>query len=192
MSDDDFELFQQMMQDVKPLTHDTAECQPNVTVTEAHRARRTAATHFLERDPEYLSLDSAPMLKPDEIISFKRNGIQEGVFRKLRLGKYPIQARLDLHRRTLTQAREEILAFFKQCLRLELRTVMIVHGKGERSNPPALIKSYVAYWLPQINDVQCMHSTQQYHGGTGAVYVLLKKSPQQKLENKEHHQKRLG
>lgn len=192
MAEDDFQLFQQMMQDVKPLTHDTVTCQTQHQITQAHQARQLAATRFTEQDSDYLSLNSAPMLKPEAMLSFKRNGVQEGVFRKLRLGKYPIQARLDLHRRTLSQAREEILTFVKQCLRMELRTVIIVHGKGQRADPPALIKSYVAHWLPQIAEVQCMHSTQHYHGGTGAVYVLLKKTPQQKLENKERHQKRLG
>ncbi|GAK86939.1 hypothetical protein JCM19238_4548 [Vibrio ponticus] len=46
--------------------------------------------------------------------------------------------------------------------------------------------------LTQINDVQCVHSAQRFHGGTGAVYVLLRKSDDKKLENRERHQKRMG
>ena len=34
-------------------------------------------------------------------LEYKKDGVQDGVFRKLRLGKYPITAKLDLHRRTL-------------------------------------------------------------------------------------------
>jgi DNA-nicking Smr family endonuclease len=53
-----------------------------------------------------------------------------------------------------------------------------------------MMKSYVTNWLTQINDVQCVHSAQQFHGGTGAVYVMLRKSNEKKLENRERHQKR--
>ncbi|WP_070962607.1 DNA endonuclease SmrA [Vibrio sonorensis] len=188
--DDDFELFQQMMGDVKPIQNDTAEHQKQHTVTEAHLAKRQAALWLNEQDPDYLSIDHAPMLKPADIIEFKRDGVQEGVYRKLRLGKYPVQARLDLHRKTLKQARDEVISFLEQCLRMDIRTLVIVHGKGERSNPPALMKSFVAHWLSQIRDVQCAHSAQQFHGGSGAVYVLLRKSSDKRTENRERHQKR--
>lgn len=190
--DDDFALFQQMMGDVKPLAQDTAEHNKQHQVTDAQLAKREAAIWLTEDDPEYLSIDHAPMLKPEDMIEFKRDGVQEGVYRKLRLGKYPIQARLDLHRRTLKEAREEVIKFLKQCIQMDIRTVVIVHGRGERSNPPALMKSYVAQWLQQIRDVQCVHSAQRFHGGTGAVYVMLRKSAEKKLETRERHQKRLG
>ncbi|NVD06060.1 DNA endonuclease SmrA [Vibrio sp. JPW-9-11-11] len=190
--DDDFALFQQMMGDVKPLSHDTAEHKKQHRVTDAQLAKREAAIWLTEDDPEYLSIDHAPMLKPDDMIEFKRDGVQEGVYRKLRLGKYPIQARLDLHRKTLKEARDEVVKFLKQCIQMDIRTVVIVHGRGERSNPPALMKSYLAQWLQQIRDVQCVHSAQRFHGGTGAVYVMLRKSAEKKLETRERHQKRLG
>ncbi|MGF1911003.1 DNA endonuclease SmrA [Vibrio kasasachensis] len=192
MSQNDFDLFQQMMGDVKPLQNDTAELKKSHQVSEAQIAKREAAVSLAEHEPEYLSLDNAPMLKPDDVIAFKRNGVQDGVYRKLRLAKYPIQAKLDLHRKTLKQARDEVVNFLKQCMRMDIRTVIIIHGRGERSNPPALMKSYVAHWVTQISDVQCAHSTQQFHGGTGAVYILLRKSEEKKLDNRERHQKRMG
>ncbi|MGF1716953.1 DNA endonuclease SmrA [Photobacterium chitinilyticum] len=191
MSDsDELDLFREMMADVSPIKQDQIETAHKHQVTEAHLARRLAAQTLSDSDPEYLSLDHATMLKPDDMIEFKRDGVQEGVFRKLRLGKYEIQARLDLHRKTLKQARDEVLHFLKQCQRMDIRTVIIVHGKGERSNPPALMKSYVATWLEQIADVMCFHSALRQHGGNGALYVMIKKSPERKLENRERHQKR--
>ncbi|EGA69305.1 hypothetical protein VISI1226_02637 [Vibrio sinaloensis DSM 21326] len=190
--DDDFALFQQMMGDVKPIENDTAEHKKQHQVSEAQLAKREAAIWLTEDDPEYLSIDHAEMVKPDDLIEFKRDGVQDGVYKKLRLGKYPIQARLDLHKRTLEQARDEVVKFLKQCMKMDIRTVVIVHGKGERSNPPALMKSFVAQWLVQIKEVQCVHSAQRFHGGTGAVYVLLRKSAEKKIETRERHQKRLG
>lgn len=192
MSQDDFDLFQQMMGDVKPIKHDTAELKKNYSVSEAQLAKRQAAVSLSDGDPDYLSIDHAPMIKPDDLIEFKRDGVQDGVYRKLRLGKYPIQARLDLHRKTLKEARDEVVSFLKQCMTMDIRTVMIVHGRGEKSNPPALMKSFVANWLSQIQDVQCAHSAQRFHGGSGTVYILLKKSADKKNENRERHQKRLG
>ncbi|WP_075988243.1 DNA endonuclease SmrA [Vibrio fluvialis] len=192
MSQDDFDLFQQMMGDVKPIKHDTAELKKNYSVSEAQLAKRQAAVSLSDGDPDYLSIDHAPMIKPDDLIEFKRDGVQDGVYRKLRLGKYPIQARLDLHRKTLKEARNEVVSFLQQCMTMDIRTVMIVHGRGEKSNPPALMKSFVANWLSQIQDVQCAHSAQRFHGGSGAVYILLKKSADKKNENRERHQKRLG
>lgn len=188
--DDDLDLFQQMMGDVKPIHSDTVELKKTHQVSDAHLAKREAALWLSEQAPEYLSIDYAPMIKPDDLIEFKRDGMQEGVYRKLRLGKYPLQAKLDLHRRTLKEARDEVVKFLQQCMRMDIRTVLIVHGRGERSNPPALMKSYLAHWLTQIKDVQCVHSAQRFHGGSGAVYVMLRKSQEKKLENRERHQKR--
>ncbi|MGR5288021.1 DNA endonuclease SmrA [Vibrio maritimus] len=188
--DDDLDLFQQMMGDVKPIQHDTVELKKSHQVSDAQIAKRQAALWLSEQDPEYLSIDYAPMVKPDDIIEFKRDGVQEGVYRKLRLGKYPLQAKLDLHRRTLKEARDEVIKLLQQCMRMDIRTVIIVHGRGERSNPPALMKSYLANWLTQIKEVQCVHSAQRFHGGSGAVYVMLRKSQEKKLENRERHQKR--
>ncbi|NLS11644.1 DNA endonuclease SmrA [Vibrio sp. SM6] len=192
MSNDDLDLFQQMMGDVTPLNYDTAEHKKNHQVTETHLAKRAAAVSLEGKDADGLSLDHAPMLKPDDIVEYKRDGVQDGVYRKLRLGKYPIQAKLDLHRRTLKQAREDVLAFLRQSMALDIRTVLIVHGRGERANPPALMKSFVCHWLQQLTEVQCIHSAQRFHGGSGASYVLLRKSDEKKLETRERHQKRLG
>lgn len=191
MSDsDELDLFREMMADVSPLQQDKVESRHKHQVSEAQLARRLAAQTLTEADPDYLSIDHAEMLKPDDMIEFKRDGVQEGVFRKLRLGKYEIQGRLDLHRKTLQQARDEVLNFLKQCQRMDIRTVIIVHGKGERSNPPALMKSFVASWLTQITDVMGFHSALRQHGGTGALYVMLKKSQERKLDNRERHQRR--
>lgn len=191
MSDNnELDLFREMMADVSPLEQDQVEITQKYQITETHLARQTAAQTLTESDPEYLSLDNVIMRKPEDIIEFKRDGVQEGVFRKLRLGKYEIQARLDLHRKTLKQARDEILQFLKQCQRMDIRTVIIIHGKGERSEPPAMMKSHVATWLEQISDIMCFHSAIRQHGGNGATYVMLKKSPAKKLDNREKHQKR--
>ena len=106
------------------------------------------------------------------------------------LGKYEIDARLDLHMKSAKEARHAIFQFINDCQKLELRTVLVVHGKGENSNPPAKLKSYILSWLPQFDAVLALHSAQRDHGGSGATYVMLKKSDREKQENRERHARR--
>ena len=102
--------------------------------------RRRAAETKAEAAGPGLSLDSVVLLRPDDIVSYKKPGVQDGVFKKLRLGKYPCEARLDLHNHSVERARDALLNFIRASLRQDLRSVIIVHGKGERSQPPALLK----------------------------------------------------
>lgn len=188
MSNNELDLFKEMMADVTPIKQDTILIQQKYQISEDQLARRLAAQTLANGNIDYLSLDNANMIKPDDMIEFKRDGVQLTVFKKMRQGKYAIHARLDLHKKTLAQARNEVLAFLKQSQRLDIRTVMIIHGKGERSNPQALMKSFVATWLEQISDVLCFHSAQRQHGGTGALYVMIKKSAEKKQQTRDRHE----
>ncbi|CAH0534151.1 putative DNA endonuclease SmrA [Vibrio stylophorae] len=191
MNESDFsDDFASLMGDVKPIAQDKASHAQQHQVSAAQLARQQSAQQFTSQSKDGLSLTNAPMVKPDQPLGFKRDGIQDGVYKKLRLGKYPIGARLDLHRKSLQQARDEVVQFLNRCQRLDIRSLIIVHGKGEKSNPPALMKSYVAYWLTQLEMVVCYHSALAQHGGQGALYVMIKKSAESKLENREQHRRR--
>ena len=108
------------------------------------------------------------------------------MYRKLRQGKYQIDARLDLHKMTIETAREKVFSFINDCMKYDLRTVLIMPGKGDRNTEdPALLKSYLIHWLPQLNDVMAYHTAQPKDGGAGAFYVLLKKSERKKEQARE-------
>jgi DNA-nicking Smr family endonuclease len=65
--------------------------------------------------------------------------------------------------------------------------LLIVHGKGQSKNQgkqTAVLKGYVNHWLRELEAVQAFHSARPAHGGTGAIYVLLRKSAEQKRENR--------
>ena len=190
MSEDDFDLFKKEMQGVKPIQRKRVAGVPKKQgPTEAQLARRQAAVREKEKDDNLLSTEYVDMVSPHDVLSFKRPGVQDGVYRKLRLGKYDVEAVLDLHRKSVKEAREEVFEFIKTCVAHSIRTVMILHGKGERSDPPALLKSYVNKWLPELDAVMAYHSAQLRHGGSGALYVLLKKSDYQKVQNRIKHAK---
>ena len=188
MKPEEDDLFEQEMAGVKPIPQTKVIESPRTGApTEAQLARREAAVADVPLDPNHLSTEYIEMVDAHDVLEYKANGVQEGVYRKLRLGKYPSEAALDLHRKTLQQARQEVFEFIRDSYRFGLRTVMILHGKGERSNPPALLKSYVNKWLPSMPEVMAFHSAQKKDGGAGALYILLKKNEQHKQQNREHY-----
>lgn len=189
MGHDEHDLFKQEMSDVEQLKpSDTVTLKPTPELTPGHLERRSAAMREFFRDQNHLTSQPVEILKSNDVLSYKRSGIQDGVFRKLRLGQYQIEARLDLHRKTVDEARKELFQFIRDCNKYDLRSVIVLHGKGDRNqNQEALLKSYVAAWLPELPEVMAFHSAQKHHGGTGAVYVMLRKGEQAKQENRERH-----
>lgn len=189
---DDDDLFGAEMAGVEPLKRDPRE--RLVKKSDVDRAPRRAAAVANASNPRDNSLvdDGVEPLDAWYVLEFKRPGIQNGVYRKLRLGHYDIEARLDLHRMTVAESRREIWSFFQESLRLGLRTVLVTHGKGlgnKERQGAGILKGYVNRWLREIEDVQAFHSAAVQHGGTGAVYVLLRKSDEKKRENRERFSK---
>lgn len=172
---------------VKPL-------QTEVRVSTRERLRRGELDQLAERRKQAEGLDSRFKLEPEQLlnpadpVAWKRDGVQEGVYRNLRLGKYSADARLDLLNRSLAESVEEVPSFVKQCHKLGLRTVVINHGRGKHANSTQnILKSCLVLWLPKIDEVLAFHSTQPQHGGVAAIYLLLRKNEQQRVENIERH-----
>jgi len=190
MSSERDDLFAEAMSDVVPLQR-----APRVNVkrgahgddpSAAHR--RKAATQPPAGDRNTLSEKSVEPLDAWYVLAFKRPGVQNGVFRKLKQGRYETQTRLDLHRMTTERARRAIFEFVEESQQQGLRSVLVIHGKGEGSEDAdrcSILKGCVNLWLRELDIVQAFHSAQPRHGGTGAVYVLLRKSEAKKAENRE-------
>jgi len=190
MTDED-ELFLQEMQGVKKLqTQERVNLRREQNAANAAARRSAAVTEQEVTDSNHLRASEVPRVGPHDVIGFKRPGIQDGVFRKLRLGKYETEARLDLHRRTIEEARREVYRFVKDCIGADLRSVLIMPGKGDRNQgDPAVLKSYLVFWLEELESVQAFHTAQPHNGGAGAFYVLLKKSERKKQQAREQFSK---
>lgn len=187
MNDHDRDLFREQMGDVQPIGPSDRVTAPRPgRPSLAQLAHRQAATQLARQDPNPLSLpEHVPEIGPLDIVGERKNGVQEGVFRKLRLGKYEIQDRLDLHRMTLRDARVQVYEFLSRGHQHGLRTVMITHGKGRHSPTPGRLKSFVMHWLQESDLVMAYHTAQPPHGGTGATYVLLRKSAEDRRRTRE-------
>ncbi len=179
-------LFLQAVADAIPRKPDNrVNLKAALSTTPGQLRRRMAAVQQPGVDLNPLASDVPILCGPHDPIEFRRDGVQYGVFRKLKQGGYEIETRLDLHRLVVDEARRAVYGFVQECMENDMRTVLILHGKGERSETPARLKNFVAHWLKALDNVQAYVSAQPQHGGSGALYVLLKKSERSKQKNAE-------
>ncbi len=187
---EDFSFLAEM-QDVTPL-----KAAPKVHTVQEEKSlsaqlKRQAMEKHIALDDNGLSIEKVDPVDPYDFIQFKKDGVQDGVYKNLRLGKYAIDHRLSLKGKKFDDARYEIYQTIKQCHEKGIRTLLIEHGLGLHSKPfPAFMKSYVNQWLKEIDMVIAFHTAMKQHGGLANVYVLLKKHPNQKQINREQHQRR--
>jgi DNA-nicking Smr family endonuclease len=175
LSDDDSDLFRSAVADVRPLASDRLPVTPPPPppLPQKRLEDERQVLQDMLSDPEYPEL-----LETGEELFFARSGLQHSVLRKLRRGQYAVAAELDLHGLTAAAAREQLTAFLIACRQRDLRCVRIIHGKGNGSvQRRPVLKGKVNHWLQQRDEVLAFCSARPVDGGTGAVYVLLKRAP---------------
>ena len=127
------------------------------------------------------------LLKKGEIQSLVQQGMGARAKRTAITQDYVLQA---IHE-TAERCRQMLYAFIRQAGRDGLRNLIIIHGKGRDQNAhPNVIRSYLARWLTEFEEVQAFCVALPHHGGSGACYVSLRKSNDAKQENWERHAKR--
>jgi len=174
LNQDDIELFRKTIGDVRPVVHNTAElprpARKNVRVADTH-TRQTGAV-YADSLFEYKNNN---ITAADEI-QFRRPGVQDRVYRKLRRGQFRIAAELDLHGVTTSKARHMLDNFIAETARIDNQScIRIIHGKGYGSKDGLpVLKINVNNWLQGNEKVLAYCSCRPVDGGTGAVYVILK------------------
>jgi DNA-nicking Smr family endonuclease len=173
-AEDDVSLFRRLMGDAKPL-------QPTQKAPE-HRPRVSARARFTRQDERAALRES---LEADidesetgagESLRFHRPSVGRRTMRKLARGNFSVQDEIDLHGMTVPEAKLALQEFIGECELGGYTCIRIVHGKGLGSgNRGAVLKAKVNKWLRQWNGVLAFVSARQVDGGTGAVYVLLRK-----------------
>ncbi|AGA34597.1 Smr protein/MutS2 [Thioalkalivibrio nitratireducens DSM 14787] len=167
--------FLRAIGDVRRLDHDRAEIRRPVprSVARKRREDEAAVMHDLLSDPV-----NATDLQPGDELRFVRPGVGRRVFRNLRRGHYRIQDELDLHGLFASEARRTVAAFLAEARTHHRLCVRIVHGKGLRSRQQGpVLKGLLDHWLRQRDDVLAFCSALPADGGTGAVYVLIRRPP---------------
>ncbi len=173
ISDEDSALFRDAIGDITPIKKQRVIAEKKKPV--ARPLQKEADERMVMAELLDSEFDSANLEMGDELL-FLRDGIQKQTLRKLRRGHYPVEAELDLHGLRVEEARSALASFLKQCHIRSRRCVRIIHGKGLGSkNKKPVIKNKLHNWLQQRNEVLAYCSARQIDGGTGAIYLLLKK-----------------
>ncbi len=170
----DAELFRRTVGEVKPVRHGLADLgKPRPDPVPAQRLLDERAAL---REMAAGGFDGAEVETGDELL-YVRPGLPHTVSRRLRRGQYAIEGELDLHGCTVAEAKEALQRFVHDARDGGRRCVRVIHGKGygSRGRQPVL-KGKVNHWLRQLDAVLAFCSTRAVDGGTGAVYVLLKRN----------------
>jgi DNA-nicking Smr family endonuclease len=169
--DPDATVFQEAMRGVKPIAA-RAQVPPA-------RRKPPAKAHFTAADRAMVLVESlqGPLGEIGDTgdeISFRRDGVQNGVMRKLKRGEYRVEEICDLHGLRAEEAKAAVREFLAEALARNLRCVRIIHGKGMNSGPRGpVIKTAVNMILRKTAPVLAFTSARRVDGGTGAINVLL-------------------
>ncbi len=173
ISDEDKALFQETMKAVKPLSN-TTQREPNPPIVTKPMRRKPEAL-VLQKTDYYLSNYYRDVVSPTTTLAHHNQDIPRKRLRELRSGDIRWQARLDLHGLRPDAAREALCDFIVKHSRTSNRCLLVIHGKGGRHSEEPILKNHVNHWLQQLPQVIAFHSAIPRDGGTGAVYVLLKR-----------------
>jgi DNA-nicking Smr family endonuclease len=172
-ADDDRDLFRRAVGDVRRLRHDRVEHRHPRPPAEA-RFRRQDERAVLD---ESMSTDTHPTdLETGEDLVYRHPRLSQASYRRLRRGLFAVQDEIDLHGLTAETARRALADFLNEAGSHGLRCVRVIHGKGLRSGPGGpVIKRRIGRWLRRREDVVAFCSSRPNDGGTGALYVLLRR-----------------
>jgi DNA-nicking Smr family endonuclease len=173
---EDSELFRASVGELRRLQDGQAESRrqkpppiPKSRIADERQVMRDSLS------PDYHPAD----FETGEEISYARPGLDAGTVRKLRRGRFSVGAVLDLHGMTAAGARDALDDFIDQAQQARTSCVRIIHGKGLRSgNQGPVLKQQVNRWLRQKDEILAFCSARPSDGGTGAIYVLIKRPRQ--------------
>lgn len=105
-------------------------------------------------------------------------GVDRRTVERMRRGKLPIDARLDLHGSYQDGAQADLNAFIASCAATGCRTVLVITGKGSVREGGGVLRRRLPDWLNQPAcrpHVLAFAAARPEHGGSGAFYVLLRR-----------------
>jgi DNA-nicking Smr family endonuclease len=141
----------------------------------------------LEPDPRGRVRSVAPISPPRHSLQraehadvadhdFVAHGVDRREIRKLKKGEYIVRDRRDLHGMTAANALASVRRFIENSRHAGHRCVCIIHGRGLHSKgSKPILKTQVREYLSSHRSVLPYTDAPASDGGSGAVYVLLRK-----------------
>jgi DNA-nicking Smr family endonuclease len=167
LSEEDLALWRRVTQDAAPLSGSKKPA-PDKPPAAPRRPP--------PRRPPATAQDTRPR-EPD-LTHGSSAGLDKRKAERLKRGRLPIEARLDLHGRTLDAAKGAVERFLADAQGAGKRCVLIVTGKGRGTTEGGLLRREVPNWLNEARNrarVVSFDYAQPKDGGQGALYVLLKR-----------------
>jgi len=105
--------------------------------------------------------------------------------KKIARGKLQLEARIDLHGLRQDEAYGMLLSFLSRAHVRGVRYVLVITGKGSSSASDGVLKRSVPGWLatpPFRQVVSGYEDAAMTHGGQGALYVRMRRLPQDRSQ----------
>ena len=178
LKDEDLALWKHVTRDAKPLTK-RAPPPARPAPAEAPPAKAEPKT---EKQTGPARARPRPVTPPRRAEPALEHGRAAGVDRRrterLRRGRLPVEARLDLHGYTQDRAHAALGQFLGESQARSLRCVLVITGKGTTTEAGGVLRAQVPRWLNEPANrarVLAFDYAQPKHGGLGAIYVLLRR-----------------
>lgn len=196
-SDEDLDLFHKVVADVTPLRPEPIPAKPENPTKQAGNANPRSGTAKKPKvSPSPLAGKSQRPAAPFPAAladhgAGRTPGLDKRSAQRLQRGKTEIDGRIDLHGMTQAEARSALTGFVTNGHRHDRRCLLVITGKGRRPgdredrpwgddgrSEPGVLRRMVPRWLkeaPLADRVLAYSPAQPKHGGSGALYVLLKR-----------------
>lgn len=189
LSESDLELFNKVVADVKPLkSQDKSFINRKNSINKMDKLEKINMISREIRPIKHVkSIPKGPIVINDHSPG-RAPGIDRKTSLKLKKGKVEIDYKLDLHGLTQIEAKQALEQAILGAWKNKLRLILVITGKGLRQSKSnelsdngatGVLRRIVPRWLkeaPLSNFVLAFSSAQQTHGGSGALYVLLRRS----------------
>lgn len=202
MSQEDNSLWQYVTKDVSPLSSNRfsqfkdllgSEKKGLTPAPKKVKTRQMKPIQELKPDPIGKSSSDENQVFKDAVQPSVRKtvpGLDRNTSERLRKGKLFIEGRVDLHGMTRREAHSRLKSFLGSAHRQGKRCVLVITGKGSSTQMTddapfmgggrkGILKEEVPRWLmePDLRRlVLDYREAQVKHGGSGALYVLLKRT----------------
>lgn len=196
-SEEDLDLFHKVLADVTPLRPEPAPAKREKfqkPVTDADTSSKSANGLKPRIFPSSSGNQRNDAVFPAALADHgagRTPGLDKRSAQRLQRGKTEIDGRIDLHGLTQAEARSTLTGFVTNSHRHDRRCLLVITGKGRRPSgdvdspwsdggrsEPGVLRRMVPRWLKEAPLAECVLAyspAQPKHGGSGALYVLLKR-----------------
>ncbi|MBC8520073.1 MAG: Smr/MutS family protein [Gammaproteobacteria bacterium] len=177
---EDAALFREITRDVRPLNKDNRADTYSQRARSEHIKDSFSELSLSEEHSSIIATDKndplLEMVQPEERLFYLRGELPGSTLKKFKRGDLCSRDELDLHGLNSVEAARELASFIRFALHNGVRCFRLIHGKGTRSaDKLPILKSMVNMWLRHHGSVLAFCSARQRDGGSGALYVLLKR-----------------